>query len=88
MVWRSATTVRDNNMNRAFLVVIIPAALVLTAYFLLAAYAGVQLTYARAIGGLAGFGIAIYLVNAYLRRHKSRRNSGANSAVNSDVNPR
>jgi hypothetical protein len=36
-------------MNRAFLVIIIPAALVLTAYFLLAAYAGVQLTYARAI---------------------------------------
>jgi len=35
-------------MNRAFLVIIIPAVLVITAYFLLAAYAGVQLTYARA----------------------------------------
>ena len=41
-------------MNRAFLVIVIPAVLVITAYFLLAAYAGVQLTYARAIGGLAG----------------------------------
>jgi positive regulator of sigma E activity len=66
-------------MNRAFLVIIIPAALVLAAYFLLAAYAGVQLTYARAIGGLAGFGIAIYLVNSYLRRHKSRTKSGSSS---------
>jgi positive regulator of sigma E activity len=75
-------------MNRAFLVIIIPAALVLTAYFLLAAYAGVQLTYARAIGGLAGFGIAIYLVNAYDRKRKARRNSAVTPEVKSAANSR
>jgi hypothetical protein len=75
-------------MNRAFLVIGIPAALVLTAYFLLAAYAGVQLTYARAIGGLAGFGIAIYLVNSYSRRRNARRNSAATPETKSGANPR
>ncbi len=75
-------------MNRAFLVILIPAALVLTAYLLLAAYAGVQLTYARAIGGLAGFGIAIYLVNAYDRRRKARKNSATTPEVKSAANPR
>jgi positive regulator of sigma E activity len=73
-------------MNRAFLVIMIPAALVLTAYFLLAAYAGVQLTYARAIGGLAGFGIAIYVVNVYSRRRSARRNSTTTPEVKSDAN--
>ena len=68
--------------------IIIPAALVITAYFLLAAYAGVQLTYARAIGGLAGFGIAIYLVNAYTRRRSARRNSAASPEIKSGANPR
>lgn len=75
-------------MNRAFLVIIIPAVLVLTAYFLLAAYAGVQLTYARAIGGLAGFGIAIYLVNAYERKRKARKKSTATPEIKSGVNSR
>lgn len=75
-------------MNRAFLVIIIPAALVITAYLLLAAYAGVQLTYARALGGLAGFGIAIYLVNAYDRRRKARKNSAVAPEVKSGANPR
>ncbi len=75
-------------MNRAFLVIIIPAALVLTAYFLLAAYAGVQLTYARAIGGLTGFGIAIYLVNAYDRRRTARKNSTAAPETKSGANSR
>jgi positive regulator of sigma E activity len=75
-------------MNRAFLVIIIPAALVITAYFLLAAYAGVQLTYARALGGLAGFGIAIYLVNAYDRRRRARRNPPATPEIKSRANSR
>lgn len=75
-------------MNRAFLVIIIPAVLVITAYFLLAAYAGVQLTYARALGGLAGFGIAIYLVNAYDRRRRARRNSAASPEIKSGANSR
>jgi hypothetical protein len=75
-------------MNRAFLVILIPAALVLTAYFLLAAYAGVQLTYARAIGGLAGFGIAIYLVNVYDRRRKARKSSATAPDVKSGANSR
>jgi positive regulator of sigma E activity len=75
-------------MNRAFLVIIIPAVLVITAYFLLAAYAGVQLTYARALGGLAGFGIAIYLVNAYDRRRRARKNSAAAPEIKSGANSR
>jgi hypothetical protein len=75
-------------MNRAFLVILIPAALVLTAYLLLAAYAGVQLTYARAIGGLAGFGIAIYLVNAYDRRRTARKNAATTPEVKSAAKPR
>lgn len=57
-------------MNRAFLIIAIPAVLLVTAYILLAIYAGVQLTYLRAAMGLGGFGLAIYLVNAYLRKHK------------------
>ena len=75
-------------MNRAFLVILIPAVLVLTAYFLLAAYAGVQLTYARAIGGLAGFGVAIYLVNAYDRKRTARKNSAVTPEVKSSSNSR
>jgi small neutral amino acid transporter SnatA (MarC family) len=59
-------------MNRAFLIIAIPAVLVATAYFLLAAYAGVQLTYFRIAGGVVGFVAAVYLVRAYQRRHKSR----------------
>ncbi len=58
-------------MNRAFLIIAIPAAIIVTAYILLAIYAGVQLTYLRAAGGLLGFGLAIYLVNTYLRKHKT-----------------
>jgi type IV secretory pathway TrbD component len=85
---RLATVVTENNMNRAFLVIGIPAVLVLTAYFLLAAYAGVQLTYARAIGGLAGFGIAIYLVNVYARRRSARRSPAAAPEIKSSANPR
>ena len=58
-------------MNRAFLIIAIPAVIIVTVYILLAIYAGVQLTYLRAAGGLAGFGLAIYLVNSYLRKHKT-----------------
>ena len=35
-------------MNRAFLIIAIPAVIIVTAYILLAIYAGVQLTYLRA----------------------------------------
>jgi positive regulator of sigma E activity len=73
-------------MNRAFLVIIVPAVLVLTAYFLLAAYAGVHLTYARAIGGFTGFGIAIYLVNSYSRHRNARRNSAPAPEIKSGAN--
>jgi len=58
-------------MNRAFLIIAIPAVIIVTAYILLAIYAGVQLTYLRAACGLGGFGLAIYLVNSYLRKHKT-----------------
>jgi len=62
-------------MNRAFLIIAIPAALVAIAYVLLAIYAGVQLTYFRIAGGVAGFAAAVYLVRAYHKRHKSRASS-------------
>jgi small neutral amino acid transporter SnatA (MarC family) len=62
-------------VNRAFLVIAVPAALVITAYILLAVYAGVQLTYFRVAGGAVGFIAAIYLVRAYHKRHKSRASS-------------
>jgi membrane associated rhomboid family serine protease len=75
-------------MNRAFLVIIIPAALVIAAYFLLAAYAGLQLTYARATAGLGGFGVSIYLVNVYLRRRSERRKSATAAEIKSSPNPR
>jgi len=63
-------------MNRSFLIIVIPAVIVITAYILLAIYAGVQLTYYRIAGGVIGFGVAIYVVHSYLKRHtKPRANS-------------
>jgi ABC-type Fe3+ transport system permease subunit len=55
-------------MNRAYLIIAIPAVLVATAYFLLAAFAGVHLTYPRMIGAAVGFLVAIYVVHSYRRR--------------------
>ncbi len=55
-------------MNRAYLIIAIPAILIATAYFLLAAYAGVHLTYPRMIGAAAGFLVAVYVVHVYRRR--------------------
>jgi hypothetical protein len=63
-------------MNRSFLIILIPAVIVITAYILLAIYAGVQLTYYRIAGGAIGFGVAIYWVHSYLKKHsKPRTNS-------------
>ncbi|HXN63958.1 MAG TPA: hypothetical protein VN862_01400 [Candidatus Acidoferrales bacterium] len=55
-------------MNRSFLIVLIPAILVGTAYFLLSAYAGVKLAYPRMIGAAVALGVAVYLVHSYTRR--------------------
>jgi len=55
-------------MNRSFLIVIVPAALVAIAYFLLNIYQGVKLSYPRIIGSAIGLVIAIYLVQRYMQR--------------------
>ena len=60
-------------MNRAFLIILIPAVLVAAGYVLLIRMAGVQLTYFRFI--MAGVVIfaAVGVVHYYLRRHPRRR---------------
>ena len=55
-------------MNRSFYIILIPAILVATAYFLLSAYAGVKLAYPRMIGAGVALVVAIYLVHSYTRR--------------------
>lgn len=60
-------------MNRSFLIVLIPATLVAIAYFLMAAYAGVKLSYPRIVGAAVGFAIAVYLVHRYEQRKRARR---------------
>ena len=59
-------------MNRSFLIVLIPAILVGTAYFLLSTYAGVKLAYPRMIGAAVALGVAVYLVHCYTRRKPGR----------------
>lgn len=58
-------------MNRAFLIIFIPAALVAAAYFAVAAYLGVPLRAGPFIGGGIGFAAAVLIVVWY--RRKSRR---------------
>jgi L-lactate permease len=55
-------------MNRSFLIVVVPAALVAIAYFLLSIYAGVKLSYPRIIGSGIGLVAAIYFVHRYTQR--------------------
>lgn len=60
-------------MNRSFLIVLIPAALVAIAYFLFSAYAGVKLSYPRIIGSAVGFAAAVYFVHRYEQKKRARR---------------
>jgi ABC-type spermidine/putrescine transport system permease subunit II len=60
-------------MNRAFLIIIIPAVLVAAGYVLLIRMAGIQLSYLRFVMAGVGFLAAIGAVNFYLKRHPRRR---------------
>ena len=55
-------------MNRAFLIALVPPALVALAYFALAAGFGVHLELARVIGAAVGAVAAVFLVQYYTRR--------------------
>jgi len=55
-------------MNKAFLIIGIPAVLVAGGYLLLAAFAGVQLTYYRILGGAIAFLLALYFVKKYQKK--------------------
>lgn len=60
-------------MNRSFLIIAIPAALVATAYFLLSIYAGVKLSYPRIIGSGVALIVALYVVRRYTQRKAKAR---------------
>jgi hypothetical protein len=60
-------------MNRAFLIIAIPALLVAAGYVFVIRSIGVQLTYLRFVMAGLGFIVAIGLVRLYLRRHPRRR---------------
>ena len=60
-------------MNRAFLIVVIPSALVAIAYFLLSIYAGVKLSYPRIIGSGVALIVAVYFVHRYTQRKTKPR---------------
>jgi len=62
-------------MNRAFLIVIIPAALVGAGYLFVMRILGARVDYLRFAMAAAGFLAAIAAVNAYRRRHPRRPNA-------------
>jgi ABC-type Fe3+ transport system permease subunit len=62
-------------MNRAFLIIAIPALVVAAGYVFVIRYIGVQLTYLRFVMAALGFIAVIGLVRLYLRRHPRRPNN-------------
>ncbi len=59
-------------MNRALLIILIPAVLVATAYILVARRAGLPLEPVRLVGALVAFAAAVVIVRFYLRRRAGR----------------
>ncbi len=55
-------------MNRAFLLIFVPAVLVAGAYIVVTAYLGAHLNYTRFLGAAAGFIAAVAIVHFYRRR--------------------
>jgi len=55
-------------MNKAFIIIAIPALLVATGYFLMAAYFGAHLTYYRIFTAAILFLLALYLVKKYQKK--------------------
>lgn len=62
-------------MNRAFLIIVIPAALVAAGYVFVIRYIGVELTYLRFVMAALGFLAVVGLVHLYRRRHPRRPNT-------------
>jgi small neutral amino acid transporter SnatA (MarC family) len=59
-------------MNKSFLIIGIPAVLVATGYFFMAAYFGAHLTYYRVFGAAIIFFVALYFVK---QSQKKKSNS-------------
>jgi ABC-type spermidine/putrescine transport system permease subunit II len=55
-------------MNKSFLIIAIPAVLVATGYILVAAYAGVHLTYYRVFVAAIAFLLALYFVKRFQKK--------------------
>jgi hypothetical protein len=55
-------------MNKAFIIIAIPAILVATGYFLMAAYFGAHLTYYRIFVAAFAFLLALYFVKKYQKK--------------------
>jgi ABC-type spermidine/putrescine transport system permease subunit II len=55
-------------MNKAFIIIAIPAILVATGYFLMAAYYGAHLTYYRIFVAAIIFLLALYVVRKYQKK--------------------
>ncbi len=56
-------------MNRAFAIILVPAALVAAAYFAVTARLGVRLNYFRLLGAIVAFLVAVGVVHLHRRRH-------------------
>jgi len=59
-------------MNRALLIILIPAALVATAYIIVARRVGLPLEPVRLVGAVVAFAAAVVIVRFYLRRRAGR----------------
>jgi len=62
-------------MNRAFLIVLIPAALVGVGYFFVFRHAGIPFRPIPLVMAAVGFAIAVGLVHRYTRRRRRARSS-------------
>jgi ABC-type spermidine/putrescine transport system permease subunit II len=62
-------------MNRAFLIVIVPAILVAAGYLAVTSYLGLRLNFTRFLVAGGGFFAAVVIVRLYQRR-KSRSSGG------------
>jgi len=59
-------------MNRALLIILIPAVLVATAYIIVARRVGLPLEPVRLVAALVAFAAAVVIVRFYLRRRAGR----------------
>jgi ABC-type spermidine/putrescine transport system permease subunit II len=65
-----------DKMNKAFIIIAIPAIVVATGYFLMAAYFGAHLTYYRIFIAAILFLLALYFVKKYQKKKSSPKVGG------------